>query len=221
MYSIDSDGAPLYLTNLQDQYYTAPINTLAWSPDGSRLATGTTDGSIDIRFIKGGFGPINFFPLKYPTNDDGGAIDGLVWSPDSKLLAICGSGQLISICNAQSGKIIFQQQLTSANRTGLFSWSPDSNRFVIENGLPDHPPFRPALQVWNVKTRKMRTAMCFYGMQRMAPTSKLSFHQLANLLICSGRQTARTSPWKPSLATCRSGMYKTTSLTFTPFTPVS
>ncbi len=146
IYSIVSNGKLIYLTKLQDKYFTAPISTLSWSPDSSRIATGTTDGGIDIWFITSSPGPVNFFPFNYP--DYNGAIDMLAWSSNSKLLAISGPQKPLRICDAQSGKIIFQQP--PINSVRLLSWSPDSNHIVLESALPD----RPGLQVWNVTTGK-------------------------------------------------------------------
>jgi len=145
VYSIASTGGLTYLTKLQDRYFTAPISTLAWSPDGSRIATGTTDSGIDIWFITGSPGPVNFFPLNYP--DYNGAIDVLAWSPNSKLLAMSDPHYLLRINDAQTGKIIFKQPMQS-NSPRVFSWSPDSNHFVFDNGAPD----RSSLRVWSLTT---------------------------------------------------------------------
>ena len=147
VYSLASNGTLTYLTKLQDQYFTAPISTLAWSPDGSRIATGTTDGGVDIWFITGTPGAMNFFPLKYP--DYNGAIDRLAWSPDSTSLAASGPQKPLHIYDAQTGKIIFQQQ-TPITRARFLSWTLDSNHIVLVGDLPEHPD----LQVWNVTAGK-------------------------------------------------------------------
>ena len=148
VYSITSTGGLTYLTKLQDKYFPAPISTLSWSPDGpdgSRIATGTTDTGIDIWFITGSPGAMNFFPLNYPSYS--GSIDMLAWSPNSNLLAISGPRKPLQICVSQTGKIIFQQPM-QPNIPRVFSWSPDSNHFVFDNGAPE----RSSLRVWSITT---------------------------------------------------------------------
>lgn len=154
VYSIASTGVLTYLTKLQDKYFPAPISTLSWSPDGpdgSRIATGTTDTGIDIWFITGSPGPMNSFPLNYPSSS--GPLDMLAWSPDSNLLAISGPRKPLQICVSQTGKTIFQQS-TPNNRIRFLSWSPDSNRIVIEKDLPDLNSAVHSLEVWNIAAGK-------------------------------------------------------------------
>ena len=149
VYSIASTGMLTYLSKLQDKYFPAPISALAWSPDGSRIATGTTDSGVDIWFIRDSPGPVDSFPLNYPHYN--GAIDILAWSPDSKLLAINGPQNPLHICDAQSGKIISQQQQPLGNNVRLFSWSPHSNQVVTEKNFPESP----GLQIWDVGATKV------------------------------------------------------------------
>ena len=148
VYAVTSIGKLAYLTKLQDEYFPAPISAIAWSPDGrdgSRVATGKTDGSVDIWFITGSPGSASSFPLYYP--DNSGAIDMLAWSPDGRLLAIGNQQNSLHIRVAQTGEVVFQQP-GPLNGPGVFSWSPDSNHFIFNNGAPD----RSSLRAWSTKT---------------------------------------------------------------------
>ena len=143
VYAIYSNGRVVYFSNLQFNSFYDSVSALAWSPDGSRIATVSTMNGIEIWLIQNSSVPVNAFPLN--DLDDHGTIDSISWSPNSRLLAMNDPQYFLRINDAQTGKIIFKQPM-HPNSPRVFSWSPDSNHFVFDNGAPD----RSSLRVWSI-----------------------------------------------------------------------
>lgn len=152
VYSIDSTGALVYLAKLQDKIFTGSISALAWSPDNLIIATGNTDGNIDIWFINSKPGPVDSFPLNYP--DNSGAIDMIAWSPNSKLIASSGPQRTLRVSDSEVAGIVSQRPI-AINGARLLSWSPDSKHIVIESDAPSLQSSDPSLQVYDLKAGKV------------------------------------------------------------------
>jgi WD40 repeat protein len=72
------------------------VYAIAWSPDGTALATGSAFGKIILWDASTGR------PKAYNTDHMVGLLD-LEWSPDGKVLAACGSGGGVNLWNTLSG----------------------------------------------------------------------------------------------------------------------
>lgn len=90
-----ADGSQRELSALKDYALG-----LAWSPDGSALAVGSTDGRVRMW---------NLFPdpseILFPAEGSGGHIDsigGLAFSPDGRSLASCGNDGRVVLWEVQS-----------------------------------------------------------------------------------------------------------------------
>jgi WD40 repeat protein len=110
---------------------SAPIQSIAHSPDGTRIAAGTADGSVivwdvatgDSSAILGG-------------NPQGLAASCVRWSPDGARLAISLGGDSLDteqatlvICSADRGEIKGQFGLDSS--VGAIDWMPSGQALVI------------------------------------------------------------------------------------------
>ncbi|HVU69328.1 MAG TPA: hypothetical protein VHD63_19505, partial [Ktedonobacteraceae bacterium] len=124
---------------------TAAVRALAWSPDGSKIASSITtfSGNTDLRTITI-WDSYTGAVLKQLTGhkDD---IYQLAWSPDGKYLAIQARMQVgnntlgtivtrdeIQIWQVQTRKIIthYTRDIHEGNGFEDFSWAPDSTRLI-------------------------------------------------------------------------------------------
>jgi WD40 repeat protein len=70
--------------------HNAPVYTLAWSPDGSRIASGDSSGQVHIWQSKTGKAL-----LAFPAHQ--GAVNSLGWSPEGQYLASAGLDQVVHV----------------------------------------------------------------------------------------------------------------------------
>src|SRR5262245_17068890 len=111
----------------------APSNwmtTLAWSPYGTKIATGSQDGTIQVWDASTGQS------LKILRQGGAGMVMAVVWHPDSNKLASGGLNQSLIIWDAATGQptLTFQEQLP--NYTAI-AWNPDGTKIagVNDGGL--------------------------------------------------------------------------------------
>lgn len=96
---------------------TPRINSVALSPDGSRVAFGDNSGLLQVWDIQ----PQK---LSFTCHSQAALIESVAWSPDGKHLASSG-GDRLDIWDAQSGALL--TTYTGKTNSDLFplSWSPD------------------------------------------------------------------------------------------------
>lgn len=121
------------------------VRTVAWSPDGTHLASGSDDSHIHIWEMTAKTGA-------YINSDHYDYIWSLHWSPDGKHLAASSAAQLITILDASNGKTIHSYKRHEGNAIGLgmacaLAWSPDGAR--IASGGADH-----VLHLWKADSGK-------------------------------------------------------------------
>src|SRR5207248_3245382 len=75
--------------------YVPGVKTVVFSPDGTRLATTSWDGTVKLSDVDGGQG---LWTLK-------GAGQTVAFSPDGTLLA-AGGGEEVKLCDAASGQVL-------------------------------------------------------------------------------------------------------------------
>ena len=92
----------------------APILTLSWSPDGTRLAVGSKSGDVPV------WDPATGRLLV--TVGDTKGIDYLPWSPDGKVLVRSG-GRGVEIWEVATGKLL--RPIPMKNTVGPLAFSPD------------------------------------------------------------------------------------------------
>jgi WD40 repeat protein len=93
------------------------LNSVAVSPDGSRLAAATNAG-ITLYQLP------DFSPLQTIVE---GNVGEIAWSPDGRFLASSGPNQIIHVWNSDDGSEVYQ---LAGSATAL-AWSPDSSQLLL------------------------------------------------------------------------------------------
>jgi eukaryotic-like serine/threonine-protein kinase len=119
------------------QGHTDVVEVVAWSPDGTRIASGSWDQTVQIWDAADG-NKLNIY--KGHTDQ----VFAVAWSPDSTRIASGSWDQTVQIWDATSGQLlrIYQQH---TDRVYAVAWSPDGTR--IASGGNDN-----TVHVWNVKS---------------------------------------------------------------------
>ncbi len=116
--------------------HTNKIWDVAWSPDGTRLASGSYDGQVII------WEAATRQPLHILEGPRSGS-SHLAWSPDGALLAV-GAGWGITIWDTETGELSGTLAEILYNVSGL-DWSPDGELLALGTRGGQ-------LEVWNVHT---------------------------------------------------------------------
>ncbi len=127
--------------------HSSYITSLAWSPDGKHLATGSHDYTVVIWDVLTGD---KVLALKGHTSD----VLAIAWSPDGKRLATASGDHSVAVWDVRSGERL-QVHKGHSHRVLHVAWSPDGKRLATagEDGLamvwwtgPMGEPFRLILQ---------------------------------------------------------------------------
>lgn len=100
--------------------HTKQVWSVAWSPDGKRLASGSHDGTARVWDAASGKELLTL-------NGNAGYVSSVAWSPDGKRLATGDQALTAHVWDATSG----QELLTLKGHTGALesvAWSPDGKR---------------------------------------------------------------------------------------------
>ncbi len=102
--------------------HTAPVTSVAWSPDGQYLASSSLDGTI--RLWNGRTGE-----LLYTLSEHTDLAWSIVWSPDGQYLASSSLDGTIRLWNGRTGELLY----TLSEHTDLawsIVWSPDGQQLA-------------------------------------------------------------------------------------------
>ena len=134
-------GKLLFATTPHTSFWTAQsdisANTLAWSPDGTRLAAGTGERKVEVWDTRS-------WKIIATYKGHTGPVLAVAWSPDGRQIASTSSDDAVHIWEAMSGKNIniFYKH---ASVVSSLAWSPNGQR--IASASHDR-----TVQVWNALT---------------------------------------------------------------------
>src|SRR5713101_7590702 len=104
------------------QGHTAAVSSVAWSPDGKHIASGSADGIVKVWDATS----VHIL-LTYKGHKD--VVNSVAWSPDGKHIASASADGTVQVWDATSGHIL----LTYKGHTAAVSsvaWSPDGKRLA-------------------------------------------------------------------------------------------
>ena len=99
--------------------HTAPIFSVAWSPDGTRIASASYDDTAQVWDARKGESPLVTY------RGHRGLVGAIAWSPDSTRLASGGYDKTVQVWDARKGD---RALVTYTGHTGVIEslmWSPN------------------------------------------------------------------------------------------------
>ncbi len=114
-------------TRLTDGTGSAPVDNVAFSPDGKVLAVGSADGTLRL------WDMATRQPLGQPLAGGRGAISGLAYSPDGRTLA-AGQGRVVVLWDAATGHPLGQPLAGAAGTVAGVAFSPDGRTLAADGG---------------------------------------------------------------------------------------
>ena len=111
------------------------VTAVAWSPDGSRIATGS---AVGVRVWDAVTGE-DLFSLEL---ECGRGVESVAWSPDSRRIATGSIFGDVRVWDAVTGENVLS--LEHDHRVGSVVWSPDGSRIVTGSDV--------GVQVWDAVT---------------------------------------------------------------------
>jgi WD40 repeat protein/DNA-binding SARP family transcriptional activator len=127
---------------------TSPIHDIAYSPDGSRIATGGDDGTAIVWDARTG----NRL-LALPDADAGGGCLGVGFSPDGTLLATADGIGRVRIWKLGSGRVVRTIRVR-APLCGV-AWSPDGRLIGAGQCGTYNYSTASAIRVWDVRSGRL------------------------------------------------------------------
>ncbi len=136
--------------------------------------------------------------VTYPSSKD---IWTVAWSPDGKYIASSGDDPTIHVWDVKTGQDVFtytghrgKGQYTSVV---ALAWSPEGDRIVSASTQNDTNGYKPDIQVWNVKSRRLITS---YAGHNPAPghyntAGSVSWSPDGTRIVTSGIYDGTTQIW--------------------------
>ena len=170
--------------------HTNTVNTLAFKPESSTLASGSDDDTIriwDLTWDAWRSRPVR--TLRGHRND----VKAVAWSPDGTIIASAGEDRTVRLWNPDSGKNT--ATLRGHERTvEAVAWSPDGT--MLASGSDDD-----TIRIWDATT----TDSPLYVLEgHTGNVNTLAFHP-TNSILASGSSDGTIHLWNPA-----TGAHKTT-----------
>jgi WD40 repeat protein len=123
------------------------VRSVAWSPDGTMLASGADDTQV---FIWGANGTVHL-NIAHPAS-----VQSLAWSPDGKRL-VTGSGVQLAFFDTQTGQRLARSIHAHTQMITSVAWATQGLMRVVSGGDDDHAI------VWNTTNYQIQTVYRLHG----------------------------------------------------------
>ncbi len=124
--------------------HTGQLYSLSWSPDGTKIAAGSSDNAIYIWDVVSG-------DLVHALDDPDG-VEEAAWSPDGAFLASRTSDGRVKVWDAVSGQVFDNIEREEDCMTVDLAWLPDSTQLGVGCRYMDRDG---KVTVWNVASRQV------------------------------------------------------------------
>ena len=118
--------------------HTGPVESVAWSPNGKLIASGSSDKTVQVWDAANGD---NMFINHGHTY----IVWSVAWSPNGKLIASGSEDSTIQLLDSTNGHNVFTFNGQSGS-VNTVAWSPDGKRIASGNGAAN------TVQVWDIST---------------------------------------------------------------------
>ena len=145
-----------------------PVRGLAFSPDGRRLVSATTDGIMILRDASAGYSEVGRIELP-------SGLNSVVFSPDSRHLAVTHVNGDVSICDlTRPGTFSILDRLSGVSRSVGFS---ADGRIVAASTIYSH-----IIRLWDLPSARERTSL----LGPIAGVAAIAFSPTDAVLAASG-----------------------------------
>src|SRR6266496_2999159 len=140
--------------------HTAKVTTVAWSPDGTSIASGDLNGTVQIwnpsngnlyltyRFQAAATVDSHIGALQATSGGGDPGVHTVVWSPDGRYIVVAGSSIPTTVWNAGNGQNVFTYPENDQDAEFSLAWSPDSKNIALGN-------IDGTVRVWEPSTNKV------------------------------------------------------------------
>jgi WD40 repeat protein/serine/threonine protein kinase len=148
--------------------HSSPVRAVAWSLDGSLLASGSDDRNVQVWEAATG-------KLLRGYGGHSAAVEAVMWSPDGQLLASGSRDGMVRVWEARSGRLLYQYKGHSSSVEAV-AWSPDGR--LLASGSGDS-----TVQVWEARSGRLLQQYQFHS----ANVNVVAWSPDASMIASGGR----------------------------------
>ena len=108
-----------------------PVNSVAWSPDSTRIATASDDGTARVWSSSSGS---TLLTLKGHGNQNSDNVNSVEWSPDGTKIATASTDGTARVWSSSSGSTLLTLTFPGCGYIGSVAWSPDGTKIATACG---------------------------------------------------------------------------------------